>query len=228
MRPKALFRSISSLLLLAGLGSAARAELLPPAKADFAVQDLSVIREDGTAASLSALTSGRPALLLPVYTSCAGSCPITTEGLRNGLSSRPDAFRVVLLSFDPKDGPDDLKAFRARHALPPSWAIVRGADAAATRAFLDQFGFRLMTQPGGFDHPDETFVLSPKGVWAATFAGPAFAAGELDEARERAVSSDAPSGLDRARRPGFWITGVFAALVFSAAALFAVAGGKPA
>lgn len=229
MRPKARSRSVSSLagvLLCALWGSAARAELSPPAQSDLSIQDLSVVGEDGAATRLRALTDGRPALLLPVFASCAGSCPITTESLRNALSSHPETFRVVVLSFDPKDLPRDLAAFRARHGLPAAWTLVRGADAAATRAFLDQFGFRLMTEPGGFDHPDETFVLSPKGVWAGTLSGPSFPASELESARRRALSADAPTAAERLSRPGIWIPAAFAALLLCAGTIFSLVGKR--
>jgi cytochrome oxidase Cu insertion factor (SCO1/SenC/PrrC family) len=204
------------------MSSRVRAELAPPAKADVAVQDLAVVDENGAPHGLLALADGGPALLLPIFTGCAGTCPITTEALKAALTGRQASFRVVVLSFDPADTARDLKAFRSRHDLPASWRLVRGAAAAATRAFLDQFYFRVMTAQGGFAHPDETFVLSPKGVWAGTFSGAPFSPDELDRSRVWALAADVPTLANRLLRPGVWITAIFAALVFCLPALFAL------
>ena len=210
----------ATLLILAVMGSAARAELVAPARPGAAVQDLAVVGEDGAPSGVRALAGGGPALLLPIFTSCAGTCPITAEALRTALSGRPGSFRVVVLSFDPADTARDLKSFRARHDLPAGWRLVRGFDAAATRAFLDQFDFRVMTAQGGFDHPDEVLVLSPKGVWAGTFVGSPFSLRDLERARVWALEADAPSLAARLSRPGSWLALVFAALLLCLAAVF--------
>jgi cytochrome oxidase Cu insertion factor (SCO1/SenC/PrrC family) len=202
--------------------SGARAELVAPARAGVSVEDLAVVDEGGAPGGLRALAGGGPALLLPIFTGCAGTCPLTAEALKAAFSSRPSLFRVVVLSFDPADTARDLKAFRARHELPPSWRLVRGPDAAATRAFLDQLDFRVMTTPGGFDHPDEVFVFSPKGVWAGTFAGAPFSQEELERARGWALKADAPALASRLLGPGNWITPAFAVLVLCLAAAFAL------
>jgi hypothetical protein len=41
-----------------------------------------------------------------------------------------------------------------------------------------------------FDHPNQTFVFSPSGVWAATLTGTSFTADELRTARDRAMRGD--------------------------------------
>ncbi|MFI5349273.1 MAG: SCO family protein [Elusimicrobiota bacterium] len=212
------------LALLAGTASVVRAELVRPARAGVAVQDLAVIDEDGAPSGLRALAGGGPALLLPIFTSCAGTCPLTAEALKAAFSGRPASFRVVVLTFDPADTARDLKAFRATHGLPAAWRLARGADAAATRAFLDQFDFRVMTAPGGFDHPNETFVLSPKGVWAGTFSGSSFSQDELERAGSWALAADSPDFASRLLRRGNWIMPAFAALVLCLAAVFVLAG----
>jgi hypothetical protein len=66
-----------------------------------------------------------------------------------------DAVRVA--AEDAKD----LRDFRERLGLPAEWLLVRSADGAATRAFLDELDFHFMKAGGGFDHPNQTFVFSP-------------------------------------------------------------------
>lgn len=202
---------MSGLLLLLAL--CAHAELYSPGRA-IAVRDLEVIGEDGAPARLRA--GEGPSLLLPVFTRCFGTCPITTEALKD---ARPDV-QVVVLSFDPADTPKDLKNYRAVHRLPASWRVVRGSDAAATRAYLDQFGFRVMTSPEGFIHPDVTLALSPQGAWAGTFRGPAFAEKDLSRARAWALATDSPSLARRLLGPNGTLTAAAVLLALGASALF--------
>lgn len=61
----------------------------------------------------------------------------------------------------------------------------------------------------GFDHPEETFVFSPKGAWAATLTGAGFSPAELKAARDRALAADDPSPFATVTawiiRPQAWI-----------------------
>lgn len=211
--------------LLSALCPAARAELTAPADGSVVLPDLAVVDESDTDLRLRALTEGAPALLLPIYARCAGTCPITTEALAMALGEKPQPFRVVLLSFDPADAPNDLAAFRRRHHLPASWALVRGRRPEKTRALLDRLRFQLMTSPGGFSHPDETFVVSPRGAWAGTFVGGVFSPADLALARRWALAADSPTLGQALERPENRILLAGAALALSLAALFAAAGG---
>ena len=158
---------------------------------------------------LHAIAAGAPTLLLPIFTRCSGTCPLTALALKEALGKARAPFRVALLSFDTEDRAEDLGAFRERFVLPSGWLLLRSADAAATRAYFDELGFHFMQADGAFDHPNETFVFSPRGAWAATFSGAAFPKEELEAAWRRALAADDPSAFRRFSawliRPEAWI-----------------------
>jgi hypothetical protein len=165
-----------------------------------------------------ALAGDAPTLLLPIFTRCGGTCPVSAVYLKEALSDEPARFRVVVLSFDPDDTDADLRDFRKRLGLPAQWVVTKLAP-AETRAFLDGLDFHVMKTDGVFDHPNQTFVFSPRGVWAATFNGSRFPQDELDAALRRARAADDPSLLARARlwllRPEAWLLLAAAGLALS-------------
>ncbi len=194
-------RLLAAVLALA-LGGAARADLLPPER-PVALASLAVADEQDARQDLQALAAGAPTLLLPIFTRCTGTCPMTAHDLDRALAKFGTPFRVVVFSFDPDDRAGDLREFRERFALPAAWRIVRSADAAATRAFLDRLDFHFMKSEAGFDHPDATFVFSARGKWTGTLTGAQFERADLGTAHERALAADDPSLL---RRAAVWLT----------------------
>lgn len=204
---------------MTGLG--VRAELAAPGNAVVA-GSLAVIDERGAPRDLKALASGAPTVLLPIFTGCGGTCPTTTEALKKALREHPTRLRVIILSFDPADTSEDLRNFRSVHGLSESWILARGAEPAATRAFLDRFGFQVMTSGKGFNHPDEAVVLSSGGAWAGSFLGGAFPPRELDRAYEWALSADAPTFAQRLSRPQTWIPLILAGLIACVGGVFAL------
>ncbi|HUJ26790.1 MAG TPA: hypothetical protein VLW85_12275 [Myxococcales bacterium] len=132
------------------------------------------------------LVTGAPTLLVPVFTRCSGSCPVTVMKLRE---KAPLRFRVTVLSFDPDDTPADLAEFRERMDLPAGWTVTQ-LPPAQTHALLDGLDFHFMKSERGFDHPNQTFVFSPRGRWAGTLNGSDFDG--LDAAWNRALRADHP------------------------------------
>ena len=191
------------------LGGAASAELLPPARPRALLRSFVVSDEGDKRHDLRGMAAGAPTLLLPIFTRCSGTCPMTALLLKEALGKAHAPFRVVVFSFDAEDAAKDLTDFRERFGLPAAWLLVRSADGAATRAFLDEMDFHFMKAGGGFDHPNQTFVFSPKGAWAATFAGATFLEGELEAACGRALAADDPTAFRRLggwlRKPEAWI-----------------------
>jgi cytochrome oxidase Cu insertion factor (SCO1/SenC/PrrC family) len=163
------------------------------------------------------LITGAPTLLLPVFTKCSGSCPVSVMSLKK---SMPLRFRVVLLSFDPEDTPADLAGFRERLELPREWRLAQ-LPPLQTREFLDSLGFHFMKSERGFDHPNQTFVFSARGAWADTLNGSDYE--DLDAAWTRALRADDPSPAARLlqwlARPESWVVAAFAALMLSLAAV---------
>jgi cytochrome oxidase Cu insertion factor (SCO1/SenC/PrrC family) len=176
---------------------------------------------------LRAMAAGAPTLLLPIFTRCSGTCPLTALALKEALGKARAPFRVALLSFDTEDRAEDLSAFRERFVLPAEWLLLRSADAAATRAYFDELGFHFMKADGSFDHPNQTFVFSPRGAWVGTFSGAVFPKDELDAAWRRALAADDPTAFQRLGswliRPEAWILLALAGGTASLAAIVLVA-----
>ena len=159
--------AIIASLLASAVVAAERPTPLPP---------LAVADEHDARGALAA--AGRPTLLLPMFTRCTGTCPMTAVALAR---ARPP-LDVIVLSFDPGDTAKDLRDFRERFDLPAQWRIVRALDVKATRAFLDDLDFHVMKSLGGFDHPNLTYVFSAKGAWTATLVGSPFDARDFQAA----------------------------------------------
>lgn len=175
------------------------AELLPPAQPGFVPRRLAVLDERDRYQEF--LPAGRPTLLLPIFTRCGGTCPLTAAALKQAMRAAAADLDVVLLSFDPEDVAEDLRHFRERLDLPSEWLLVRPVDAVATRELFDHLEFRVMNVGGGFNHPDQTFVFSPKGLWAATLSGPP-SKDELSSAHRRALAADERTA---SRSLGVWL-----------------------
>ncbi len=226
-------RAPDALRLLAAalaVSAGASAALLPPARIHLETSRLVVADEADKRVELRTLEAGAPTLLLPIFTRCGGTCPVTASALKSALAAAHAPFRVIALSFDGADTATDLAAFRARLGLPAGWRLARSVDAAATRAFFDQLEFHFMTVEGGFDHPDETFVLSAKGAWAATLSGPAFREEDLEAAFAQALAADAPGASRRLaswlRQPEAWIAIACSGLALSLLAIFWLANTR--
>jgi cytochrome oxidase Cu insertion factor (SCO1/SenC/PrrC family) len=193
-------RCILSLWLT--VGAAASAELLPPESSQVVPRRLVVSDDQDVLRELRGMAAGAPTLLLPIFTRCSGTCPLTAVQLKEALGKARASFRVVLLSFDQEDRAGDLQAFRQRFGLPAGWLLARSDDPAATREYFDQLGFHFMKSGSGFDHPNQTFVISPAGAWAATLAGTAIREAELDAAWWRALAADDATAV---RSLGSWL-----------------------
>lgn len=141
-------------------------------------------------------------LLLPAFTRCHGSCPITVRALKkatelyasNGNKYSPGdrekpPYRIILLSFDSGDSAADLSDFRKREGIPSSWKIVRSPDGQSVRGFLDQFRYFFMQSEAGFDHPRQLLVFSRDLRWAGNLSGSDLTAQDLKGAIERTSTS---------------------------------------
>jgi hypothetical protein len=202
------------------VGGAAFADLLPPERPWALPRGQIVLDEKDVRQPLG---GGSPTLLLPVFTRCGGTCPLTASLLKEALGKARAPFRVVVFSFDPEDGASDLRDFRERFALPASWILVRAAEPGAAREVFDALDFHFMKSGGGFDHPNLTFVFSPRGSWAATLPGSPFSPRDLEAAWKRALTADDPAAIHRLSawliRPASWILLACAGLALSLIAI---------
>lgn len=113
---------------------------------------------------------GKPLVVSLIYTSCATVCPIVTDHLHASVIEArrvlgEDSFTVLTFGFDASgDRPGQLAGFAGAHSLTgePGWFIA-SADAATTKAFLNDLGFSYAAAAGGFAHVTQTSILDAEG-----------------------------------------------------------------
>lgn len=127
---------------------------------------------------------GVPTILVPMYTRCPLACPIIADSMhRATLRSKASAtsYRVVLFSFDPRDTPSDLRAFRERHRLPLAWTLAT-ASAGDVRRLMDAIDFQFSDPAGVFAHPNRAVVLTQDLKTAKFLFGTTFDGSAIDDA----------------------------------------------
>ena len=121
--------------------------------------------DDGGRVRSTAEWRGTPVILAPMYARCPLSCPLIARQLKKGVaqsSALPSTYRVVMLSFDPRDTPEDLHRFRERQQIPLAWSVVRPVNPADTRRFLDAAGYHYAVTGNFYTHPNAIIALNPR------------------------------------------------------------------
>lgn len=125
--------------------------------------------EGGTTTSLRAL-EGKWYALTFVYTSCAGTCPLTTKKLRRldlALDAAGKPLDLVVVSLDPAhDSPAELEKYRARYGLQDAkrWRIFVGDDAQVrTLTMLLEFKYTKNPESGVIMHDNTVYLVDPEG-----------------------------------------------------------------
>ncbi|HLO67598.1 MAG TPA: SCO family protein [Holophaga sp.] len=184
-------------LLLALLALPARAQVGMNERLGAAVPRELVLRdEEGRPLVLGTLLD-RPVVLTLNYFRCAGVCTPQLNGLVDALAHTPDepgrTFRVVTVSFDPRDTPAVARRKRdnylqqiPRPVDPEGWRFLTG-DAGATRALADAVGFRFEAQGEDFVHPAALIVLAPGGRVTRYLYGLTYLPAELQMAAQEAA-----------------------------------------
>ncbi len=139
--------------------------------------------EEGTEVSLGRYLGARPAVLALVYYGCPMLCGQLLTGLAASLKSlalEPGRdFDVVVVSFDPRDGPEEARRRKgetvARYGRPATaagWHFLTG-DTEAIRRLTMAVGFRYAWDDGGkqFAHVAMLTLLTPDGRIARYFQG---------------------------------------------------------
>ncbi len=126
--------------------------------------------EAGEKVSLASM-KGHWYVLTFVYTSCAGSCPLTTRKLKrldDALQKAGKPLDLVVVSLDPEhDTPDALLAYRKRYQLEGAkrWRLLVG-DAAQVRTLTMLLEFKYTKNPesGVILHDNTVFLVAPDGT----------------------------------------------------------------
>ncbi|MBI3041942.1 MAG: SCO family protein [Betaproteobacteria bacterium] len=147
------------------LESARRLQAL---RAPASVPDLALVLADDGRTRLSGMP-GRVLLVDFVYTRCPTYCVALGSvyaRLQRRLAPEIAAgeVRLVSVTFDPaRDGPAELRAYRARHSADPAgWDLGRPARAGDVERWLAAFGVVVIPDGlGGYAHNAAVHVLGP-------------------------------------------------------------------
>lgn len=161
----------------------------------------------GAAVPLRTLLGGKPAVLVPVYYRCRNLCDVVRAGIARAVAAsglRPATdFRVLLLSFDPREGPLDAGAAQHEDAAAntaagvQNWQYLTGSP-SAIGAVMDSIGFRYFfdARDGQFAHGAGAVILSPQGRTTQYLFGVQFSAQTLRLALVNAVHGRIGTVLD--------------------------------
>jgi len=128
-------------------------------------------REESGAKSTLSAWKGRWYALTFVYTSCAGTCPLTTKKLKRldtALVKTGKPLDLVVVSLDPAhDTAEQVKQYRARYQLEDNqrWHVLVGDDAQVrTLTMLLNFKYTTNPESGVILHDNTVFLVGPDGV----------------------------------------------------------------
>lgn len=155
------------------------------------------------------VSDGKPVLLALAYYRCPMLCGLTLRGLARGLSGLGwklgEDYRVVTVSFDPRDTPDTAARTQAgvlaeigRPDARDAWPFLV-ADEATIRALTDAVGFRyaLDERTGEYAHPAVVVALAPGGKIVRYLYGVEFFPRDLRLAMVESGEGRAGSFFDR-------------------------------
>jgi cytochrome oxidase Cu insertion factor (SCO1/SenC/PrrC family) len=210
--------------------SAAGAQVaMPPDEArtiGAQVPDVTLIAEDSTTFQLSTL-AGKPVIVSPIFTACPHTCARITDSLREALAKIGEpgvGYQVLTLSFDPADGPAQLREYRERLSLPAGWTLAV-ATPENLSALLDAIDFNYLTLPeGGFAHANVITILSPTLEVSGYVHGVMYDAKDIRNRLEAAANE---ASLIRHYRPIILLIGV-TGMAVTLFVLFSTRKKKPA
>ena len=147
--------------------------------------------EEGTPVRLGDFFGKKPVVMAMAYYECPMLCTLVLNGLVKSL--RPlgftagEEFEVVVISIDPKEGPELAKAKKAayleeyeRRGSGAGFHFLTGEE-PAIRAVADTLGFsyRFMEETGEFAHAASIYVATPQALVSHYFFGVEFSSRDL-------------------------------------------------
>lgn len=156
--------------------------------------DVRLTGNDGRAMTLRDAVDGeRPTLLVLAYYGCPMLCSLVLNGALDGMKSMGwtagDQYRVLVVSFDPRDGlevaQEKQKSYLGAYGRPidpRGFEFVVGAE-SEVRRLADAVGFHYRWDPATsqYAHAAGMFVLTPQGKLATTLTGVRFPGEELQK-----------------------------------------------
>jgi protein SCO1/2 len=159
--------------------------------------DLALTDHDGTPVRLGDYFDGQhPVIVVLAYYQCPTLCSVVLNGLQAGMTTVPLVlgrdYRVVVVSFDPKDDAAKAQAKRATYLEewqkagksapgPRGWDFLVG-DEATVRRLAETVGFpyRWEAKTNQFAHAAGIFLITPTGKLSNTMPGVEFKARDLE------------------------------------------------
>ena len=198
----------------------ARAEqALPPELQGMAIEErpgaalpkeIALRDQDGRSVTLgSYLADGKPVVLVLAYFRCPMLCSLVVNGLTDGLKQLPwsagSDYRVLVVSFDPRDTAELAQAKRRNYLREYGRPVAeRGfeflvGDQASVRRLADSVGFhyRWDQQQQQFVHAAGAFVVTSGGKLSQTLYGISFPGDQLRLALTQASEGRLGSAWDR-------------------------------
>ncbi|MFO0617853.1 MAG: SCO family protein [Polyangiaceae bacterium] len=159
-------------------------------------RDAELIGSDGRSFILGEyMDADKPLILVLAYYRCPMLCSMVLNGMTKairGMVKRPGAdYRVLVVSFDPKDTTRVARDKRSNYVadLPPAESDVAWFEFATgkedqVRRIADAVGFRYkwVEETQQYAHASGIFVVTPKGKLSQALTGIEFAPGEVDRA----------------------------------------------
>jgi cytochrome oxidase Cu insertion factor (SCO1/SenC/PrrC family) len=206
-------------LVLAGTAAQGAGMVSPEFVAGKTLPAIDIIDDNGRVRSTEEW-KGIATILAPIYSRCPLACPLIAKALKRGAARSTaslSSYRVVLFSFDPRDTPADLRAFRQREQIPLGWTIAVAARPGDARRLLDAAGYRYGDAGGQFTHPNAVIALTSELKTAQYVAGTSY---DIDN-----VLAAARGESDWTGRYGGWmLAALLLACLLSAIYLLTLAG----
>ena len=121
------------------------------------------------------LADGRSVTIVDfIYTRCETVClslGTTFQQLQAALQADGPGppVRLASISFDPRDGTQDLQAYAARLGAGPAWRFLRAADAPQTARLLAAYQVTVVPRGPDFEHNAALLVVDPQGRLVRVF-----------------------------------------------------------
>jgi protein SCO1 len=198
--------------------------------------------ESGTDVMLRQLVD-KPTILMFNYFRCPGICPVLINNMVevvNRIQLEPGKdFRLIAVSFDPRDTPELAHEKKANYLnqmrrafVPDAWHFLTGS-AENSKIVADSAGFNYRRQGDMYAHPGAIIVLTPKGTISHYLYGTSFVPAEVEMAVKEAAGGQVIPTISRAlafcytydpegRRYVFSVTRVAGAVTLVLAVVFVV------
>jgi protein SCO1/2 len=171
--------------------------------------DAAFVDESGSAVRLGDYFGERPVIIAPVYYECPMLCSLVLEGFVKALRPlgfRPgDEFDIVVMSFDPGEGPELAAKKEAKYlasygdeSTAGGWHFLTGSEAEIHRV-TDALGFQYVydEKRDEYAHAATIVVATPQGKIAKYFFGVEFSTRDLRLGLVEAASGKIGTAIDQ-------------------------------